>query len=161
MPKEGLYTGVGLNTLFPVMDVGALTLGIGGDIQGNFFYNDVKGIVRANQTATDVGGSFYGIDGENSVYLTFKYDIEKFKSAIIPYVGGYHSWIAVGTATGLSYSTPRTGSVEKEDYQLAYDFLGFGVLVGMDLGITKWATFNVEGRFLGETALTTGATIKF
>lgn len=159
--KDGIYTGAGVNALFPLMDVSKeITLGLGIDVQSNFFYNDVKGITRSGENATSVGGSFYGVDGQNSLYLSCKYDVEKYKTLIIPYVGGYQSWMLVGTAKSLTYETPSAGYVKK-DFQAAYDFLAFGVLVGVDVDIAQYVNLNVEGRFIGETALTAGATVKF
>lgn len=158
---DGLYTGGGINALLPITEMKNLTLGIGADIQGNFYYNSVKEIIRGGQNATGIGGSFYGIDGQNSLYLTCKYDIEKLQASIIPYVGGYHSWIVVGTLTPLTYETRASGYVDKKHFNPAFDVLSFGLLVGVDLDIAKFINLNVEGRFIGETALTTGATIKF
>ena len=43
----------------------------------------------------------------------------------------------------------------------AFDILSFGMLLGLDVNVAKYVTFNVEGRFIGETAITTGATVKF
>ena len=158
---NGLYTGAGINALFKITEFEKLSFGIGADVQGNFFYNDVQGITRSGQTATGVSGSFYGIDGQNSIYLTCRYDIESLKTSIVPYVGGYHSWIVVGTAKKLTYETARTGYVDKEHFQAAYDPLSFGLLLGVDVDVAKYVNLNVEGRLIGETAITTGATIKF
>ncbi len=73
-------------------------------------------------------------------------------------------WLFKKAAKDISY-TPGRGvvgvSVENKTIPPAYDFLGFGVLVGIDIEITKYVNLNVEGRFVGETALTTGATVKF
>ncbi|MBI5144337.1 MAG: hypothetical protein HZA30_04645, partial [Candidatus Omnitrophica bacterium] len=102
------------------------------------------------------------VDGQNSVYLTCKYDIDAIKTSIVPYIGGYHSWIVVGTAETLSYSSTITGiPYDEEDYQAAFDVTSFGVLVGVDVDVAEFVNLNVEGRFIGETAITTGATIKF
>jgi hypothetical protein len=159
--KNGLYTGAGINALFPMPFVDMKNLFIGGDIQGNFFINDVKGITRSGETATSTGGSFYGLDGENSLYVAYKFDIDKIKTSIVPYIGGYYSWMMVGTLDALSYDTPKAGYVDKKHFQAAYDLLGFGLLLGVDIDIAKYISLNVEGRFFGETAFTTGATIKF
>lgn len=159
--KDGIYTGAGINMLFPITEIKEISIGIGADIQGNFFLNDVNGITRDGRTATSASGSFYGVDGQNSVYLTFNYTIDRIKTSIIPYVGGYQSWAFVGTAKKLTYETPRAGYVDKEHFQAAYDFLSFGPLLGIDVDIAEYVNLNVEGRFVGETAITTGATIKF
>lgn len=160
--KNGLYTGAGINALFPLeASTGMKNLSIGYDIQGNFFLNDVDGITRSGQAATAIDGSFYGIDGEESIYLTYKFDVDSMKTSIVPYFGGYHSWMVVGTATPLTYETGLTGYVDKEHFQGAFDLLSFGLLLGVDIDIAKYVNLNVEGRFIGETAITTGATIKF
>ncbi|MCK4463179.1 MAG: hypothetical protein KAU58_02590 [Candidatus Omnitrophica bacterium] len=157
--KSGIYTGAGINGLFPLMDTDNLSIGF--DVQGNFFYNDVKGITRSGQSGTAIDGAFYGIDGQESVYLTYKFDIDEIETLIVPYMGVYHSWIIVGTAEALTYETPKTGYVDKEHFQAAFDVASFGLLLGVDVDIAKYVNLNVEGRFIGETAITTGATIKF
>ena len=159
--KDGVYTGAGINALFPIKEIADFTIGLGTDFQANFFYNEVENIRRAGENATGIGGAFYGVDGENSVYLTCKYDIEPIKTAIIPYIGAYHSWIFVGTAKALSYDTTIAGNVEDEHFQAASDLAGFGFMLGLDLDIAKYAALSIEGRFGGETAVTTGATVKF
>lgn len=158
--EDGVYTGGGINAHFPLTEIDPVSFGVGFDIQGNFFYNKVKSIKRWDRAATAIGGSFYGVDGQNSVYLTCKYDIEPIKTSVVPYVGGYHSWAVVGTYKTLTYEVKDHGYVE-EDFQAAYDFLSFGLLVGVDLDVAQYVNLNVEGRFVGETAITTGATIKF
>lgn len=159
--ENGIYTGMGVNALFPIGEVEKVSFGIGADIQGNFFLNDVSGITRAGRAATGVSGSFYGIDGQNSLYLVCGYKIDEIKTSIVPYVGAYQSWALVGTAKSLTYETNTAGYVLEEDYQAAYDFLSFGPVVGVDIDIAEFINLNVEGRFVGETAITTGATVKF
>lgn len=158
---NGVYTGTGINTLFPIMEIKDVTLSLGGDIQSNFFHNHIKRITLGNEVASSADGSFYGVNGQNSIYLACKYDIEPIKTSLIPYVGGYHSWILVGSAESLSYDTAHTGHVAEKDYQANYDFASFGLLLGMDADIMEYANLNVEGRFIGETGITVGATIKF
>jgi len=156
--ESGIYTGVGINAYFPFyID----NLYWGADMQASFFFNHVEGITRRNQAATAVDGSFYGLDGQNSLYVAYEIEIETIHTLIIPYVGAYHSWALVGTAESLTYATNATGFVDDEDFQAAYDFASFGVLVGVDVDIAKYFSLNVEGRFVGETAVTTGATFKF
>lgn len=159
--EDGVYMGGGLNALFPIYTLEPLTFGIGFDIQGNGYLNDVKGITRSGEVATSVTGQFFGLDGQNSLYLTCKYEIESLKTAIVPYVGGYHSWMVIGTSKGLSYDTESSGYVGKKHFQAAYDVLSFGVVFGVDLDIAQFVNLNVEGRLVGETALTAGATVKF
>lgn len=159
--KDGVYTGGGINALFPITELGNLSFGVGFDIQANFFLNDVESITRSGQSGVNPSGRFYAVDGQNSIYLTCKYDIDTIKSSIVPYIGGYHSWMVVGTQKGLYYTTASTGYIDKEHYQAAYDFTSFGLLVGVDVDIAKYVNLNVEGRFVGETAITTGATVKF
>ena len=156
--ENGIYTGAGINAYFPFyID----NLYWGADMQANFFFNDVKGLTRRSETATAVDGSFYGLDGQNSLYVAYEIEIESIHTLIIPYVGGYHSWALVGTAESMTYSTNAAGFVDNEDFQAAYDFASFGVLIGVDVDIAKYFSLNVEGRFIGETAITTGATFKF
>lgn len=159
--EDGIYTGAGINAHFPMAKMKSCEFGVGFDIQANFSWNDVKGITRSSQSGTNPDGSFYAVDGQNSIYLTCKYDIEMIKSSILPYVGAYHSWMVVGTAEGLTYTTTAAGYVDKEHYQASFDFTSFGILVGVDVDVAKYINLNVEGRFVGETAITTGATIKF
>ena len=159
--ESGLYTGMGMNALFPMYETENSTFGIGMDVQGNVFLNDVKGIRRAGEDATGVGGSFYGLDGQNSVYLVLDYNIEKIKTRLVPYIGAYQSWILIGTLKPLSFDTPAAGNVDKKHYQAAFDMMSFGLTFGMDIDIAKYVVLNIEGRLIGETAITTGATIKF
>ena len=156
--KNGIYTGGGLNAHFPITKIQSVALGVGFDLQSNFSYNEVDGITRSGQAATLVDGSYYSVDGTNSLYLTCRYDINSLKTSIVPYVGGYSSWMVIGTAEGLSYQTTSTGFVEKEDFQAAFDFQSFGVLIGVDVDVLEYFNLNVEGRFIGETAIATGAT---
>lgn len=158
--EDGIYAGMGLNALFPIWDIEPVSIGIGFDIQGNGSMNKVKGIHVNDVEATSVGGMLYEADGQNSIYLTCQYDVESIKTSIIPYIGGYHSWMLVGTAEKLTYYTETT-KYSKKHFQGAYDVLSFGVLVGVDVDVAQYINLNVEGRFIGETALTTGATVKF
>ena len=155
----GLYTGAGFNTLYPLFDIENLSIGF--DVQGNFFMNSVKDITRSGQGATGVSGSFYGVEGESSVYFTYKFELYEMNTVIVPYVGAYHSWILVGTLESLSYQTPRDGFENNRDFRPAYDLTSFGVLLGVDIDISRFVNINVEGRLVGETAITTGVTIKY
>ena len=161
--RPGTYTGVGVNFLLmaPVVESEWLSVGVGGDVQGNFFHNEIKNIKRGGvDTVGSIEGSFYGLDGQNSVYMACKLDIKPIETSIIPYMGGYHSWIAVGTLNSLTYRA-GTSSVIDEDYVAAFDYKTFGFLMGMDLDIAKYANLNIEGRVGGETGVTAGATVKF
>lgn len=160
--ETGPYFGVGANVLFPLKQLDDLcdkcTINWGADIQANFFFNDVDDVRRGSETVTSEG-FFYGVDGETSAYLTCKYDIEKIQTSLIPYLGVYHSWIVIGATEGLKYESG--GTEYKSDMPAAFDILSFGMLLGLDVNVAKYVTLNVEGRFIGETAITTGATIKF
>lgn len=157
--QSGIYVGVGANMLLPLKKFDYCSVDWGGDIQINGFLNDVNDVSRGSETILDSEGLFYGFDGEASVYLTCKYDIEKIKTSLIPYAGAYYSLIDVGTIKRLEYKSSSTEY--EEDIWAAFDALSFGVLLGLDVNITEYAVLNVEGRFIGETAVTTGATIKF
>ncbi len=162
--KNGVYAGIALNTLYPwgevsVGNVGMLDIGYGFSTQVNVAYNDVKSITRENSSLTNEDGTLYTADGENSVYITCKYDIEQLHTSLVPYIGVYQSWIAIGTADAITYT--RNKAEVSHTIDGAFDALTFGLLLGMDIDITKYATINIEGRFIGETAVTTGATIKF
>lgn len=162
--EPGLYTGAGINALFPFYQWEFITFGIGGDMQANFFLNEVSQIRRNGIASSTPGaGSFYGVDGQNSAYVTAKVDVEQLYTNFVPYVGFYHSWIAVGTVDSLSWNAVGGGGqdVESEDYQAAFDFRSFGLTLGCDFDIAKYANINLEGRFGGETALTTGVTLKY
>ena len=156
--ENGVYAGIGANALFPLKKLDDLcdkcTINWGADIQINGFLNGVDDVTRAGATVSS-DGYFYGLDGETSVYLTCKYDIEKIQTSLIPYLGVYHSWIVIGTIEGLD------SAVSEEQIGGAFDVLSFGMLLGLDLNIAEYVTLNVEGRFIGETAVTTGATVKF
>lgn len=160
--KDGLYTGAGINALIPVWDCEPFSFGIGADIQGNFSLNEVKSLTRSGEsTMGGASGEFYALDGQNSLYLTCTYNIESLQTAIVPYLGGYHSWMLVGTTKSLVYQTPKAGFVQEKHYQAAFDLLSFGVVFGVDVDIAKYLNLNIEGRLVGETALTAGATLKF
>jgi len=160
--KNGIYGGGGINALFPLVTVGKLPISIGGDVQGSLYFNDVNSIDRGGVSATDVQGSFFGLDGQNSLYVSCKYDIENLKTSIIPYIGAYQSWIVIGGNKSVSYATADGGgAVVTGKYSPAFDVLSFGLLLGVDVDIAKYFSINVAGRFVGETAITTGATVKF
>jgi len=163
--KNGLYVGAGFNALFPLVDLDKFPLSFGYNIQGNGFLNDVDNITRGGVSAIDAKGGFYGFDGQNSLYLSGKYDVDILKTSIIPYIGAYQSWIVVSGFNPVAYSTvPRgtllAGAVEGT-YSPAFDVLAFGLLLGVDIDIAKYVNINIAGRFIGETAITTGATVKF
>ena len=157
---DGLHVGMGLNVLIPIGDIEPVSFGLGLSVQGNYGLNSVKELEIAGTTATSIGGSFYETDGQNSIFLTCKYTIDSLKTSVVPYVGGYHSWMVVGTYDKLTYYTAATQYVKKH-YQGAYDVLSFGPLVGVDIDVAEYLNFNVEGRFIGETAITCGATLKY
>ncbi len=157
--EPGIFTGMGINALFPLMEICDIPISIGGDIQGNIFVNNAKKIKRNGTKMNGVDGDLYGLDGKNSIYVSAKYDIESMKMSVVPYVGGYQSWILIGSLHSLVYDTGGTNYRKSIDTN--YDLLGFGVMLGLDLEIAKFLVFNVEGRFIGEEAITTGATLKF
>ena len=161
----GLYTGFGINGLMPVTEeieipYGNLSFGLGGDLQVNTFFNGVNSLNRSGFNANNPGGGFYGVEGQNSVYVTMKYDVELLQTSIIPYIGAYHSWMLVGTSKKLAYESETTGYVE-EHFQAAFDFASFGLLLGADFDVAKYLNVSIEGRFIGENAVTAGATLKF
>lgn len=157
--EGGILAGLGFNVLNPWKKVCGVDLNIGYDIQANFFINEPNDVSRGGTGAGSIDGIFYGINGKNSVYLSTKYSIEKLKTSLIPYLGAYHSWIAIGTLDDLSYTAANTSY--GHDIRVNYDALAFGPMVGMDVEITQNVLFNIEGRFVGENSLTTGATLKF
>lgn len=162
--RSGVYAGVALGAQYPwgevsVGKMGMFDIGYGFNTQINAAYNDVKSITRDNSSLTNEDGTLYTFDGENSVFITCKYDIEKLKTSLVPYIGVYQSWITTGTIGSLTYT--RNKAEVSHDIVGAFDALAFGLLLGMDIDITKYATINIEGRFIGETAVTTGATVKF
>lgn len=155
----GIYLGGGANTLFPLMEIDEnCSMSWGADIQMNCFFNDVDELMRGSETVTSEG-YFYGVDGQTAVYVTCKYDIDEIKTSLIPYLGVYHSWIVVGATEELKYDFG--GTKHKNKMGAAFDVLSLGMLLGLDLNMSEYVTLNVEGRLIGETAITTGATIKF
>lgn len=152
----GLYTGMGVKGLYPLFDMGGFSFGWGYDVQGNTYFNDVSAVSVNGTASPAVDGQFYGIDGQNSAYLTCQYDIEMLETSIIPYIGAYHSWMIVGTTQKLQFN-----AVDGKHYQAAYDFTSFGLLLGVDFDIAKYVSVNVGGRVGGETAVNTGVILKF
>jgi hypothetical protein len=159
--KKGIYAGVGMNSLFPLEleCAGDLPLSWGYDMQINGFLNDVKGVSRSG-SITDESGTLYGIDGQESLYLACTHEWEEILTTFVPYIGVYHSWIVIGAIDEVSYNVNGV-STSHDGVQGNFDVLSFGLLLGVDVEIAKYVNLNVEGRFIGETALTTGATVKF
>ncbi|MCQ9207491.1 MAG: hypothetical protein NG740_06410 [Omnitrophica bacterium] len=163
--EPGLYTGVGINGLMPVNEeievpYGNLSFGVGADTQINTFFNEVDSLVRSTFRADNVRGGFYGVEGQSSVYVTMQYEVEPLETLIIPYIGMYHSWMFVGTYDELRYTSETTGDVG-EDFQAAHDFASFGLIFGADFDVAKYLNVSIEGRFIGENAVTTGVSLKF
>ena len=164
---SGFYAGVGMNTLHTLAEVSPigvpLKLGWGYEVQANGYINDVGEVKTDATTFADGDGTLYGFDGQESLYLTCRYDIESVETSIVPYIGIYHSWLLMGAIDALEYTRVgnKTGETNGVNLPGAFDALAFGLLLGVDLEITKYANLNVEGRFIGETAITTGATVKF
>ena len=161
--ETGIYTGGGVNILYQITEVGEMDnpVFVGFDFQVNYSHNNVAGLSRGGQDANSVSGSFYKIDGMNSVYFAMKYELEDISTSFVPYVGAYHSWIVLGSMESLTYQTPTGGYLDNRDYQANYDLTGFGVLLGIDVEVAKYININVEGRLIGENAVTAGAVIKF
>ena len=162
----GIYGGAGINGLMPVTEktavpFGNLSFGLGGDFQVNTFFNEVGSLVRSIYPDNDATGGFYGVEGQNSVYLTMKYDIEPIETLIVPYIGAYHSWMLVGTYHDVGYQTVEAVDAISEHYQAAFDFASFGLLIGADFDVAKYLNLSIEGRFIGENAVTAGAALKF
>jgi len=154
----GIYAGLKMNNLYPWKDVGNFALGIGYDVQINGSINEVDNVVRSG-TVSDIDGTLYSFDGQNSVYMTAKYDVESLQTSLIPYLGVYHSWFVVGVLDDPTYMLNK--ATVTHEISGAFDALGFGLVLGLDVDISKYCNLNVEGRFVGEAAITTGATIKF
>lgn len=155
---SGIYTGIGINNLFPLECAGEHPLSWGYDLQINGYINEVGSVTR-NGNIADETGTLYGIDGQESLYLAYNYELEKIRTTFVPYLGVYHSWIVIGSFDDVTYT--RNAAQVSHDIQGAFDALSFGLLLGLDVEIAKYVNLNVEGRFIGETAITTGATIKF
>jgi len=157
--EDGIFAGLGLNKLQPFKNIGSLPIDLGFDIQANMFINNVDTVSREGASGTSVDGTLYGLNGKNSIYLTCKYTIEQLKTRIVPYAGAYHSWIVLGSFDDVSYTS--SGTNYTHDLNANYDVLAFGPLVGLDMDIADFLTFNIEGRFVGENSLTAGATIRY
>lgn len=156
--EEGIYAGVGMNNLAPLECAGDFPLSWGYDMQINGYINDVEGVSRSG-TITDPDGLLYGIDGQESLYLAYTYELEEMVT-FVPYIGVYHSWVVIGPIDEIAYSLNGV-STEHDGIQGNFDVLSFGLLLGIDVEVAKYVNLNVEGRFIGETAITTGATVKF
>ncbi|MBN1354522.1 MAG: hypothetical protein JW994_07645 [Candidatus Omnitrophica bacterium] len=159
----GIYVGGGYRAVIPMEDwkMGQLSFGIGYDLQMNAFLNKVKGVETDAGAASNEDGDLYGLDGEESIYITCTYKAEKLNTTFVPYLGVYHSWFAIGTLQELKYTRSGASTETTGDIQGAFDTLSFGLLLGLDIEITKYCCLNVEGRLIGENAITTGATLKF
>ena len=158
---NGLYVGLGLNGAYPLEVFNIKNLYWGYTIQGAWYQNDVKSITRNGVDATDVDGTLYNFDGQNSLYLAYKWDWEGFHTSLIPYIGAFQTWMILGTAKGLTYKTSALKNTLEQDICAAYDFYSFGMVLGMDIDIAKYVSVNIEGRFIGENAVTTGVIVKF
>ncbi len=155
----GLYGGVGINVLKPYKECKDFTLNWGYDLQINGFFNSIDELNRRALGTSGATGDLWGAEGKNSVYMTAKYDIDGLKTSLIPYLGVYHSWILMSTYDDLKYTF--AGVVYEDEIEPNFDLLAFGPFVGIDVEIAKHLLFNIEGRLVGETSITSGATLKF
>lgn len=150
--NNGLLWGVGANGLY---DLGN-NVGIGGDVQLDMSFNDVDSITASNATSFSSSGSLRNTEIQASVYMTYTLQpAENFK--IVPYAGGYYSYFKAAIDDAIKYADTLY------EYTLR-DLEGkdnFGLLLGVNVHALKNISVNVEGRLIGESAVTAGISYRF
>ncbi len=150
--EYGLLWGIGANGLY---DLGN-NLGIGGDIQVDMWYNDLKSLKGDDSPALINSGSIKSLEFQTAVYLTYAIEVAT-DLKVVPYVGGCYSYFKAAIDSTISYSdtsdTYTRGDAEGDD--------AFGLLAGTKIAVGKNLSVNVEGRFISETAVTAGLSYKF
>ena len=131
------------------MGNGQLRIGVDGRYRQSHLKVDkvVRDGVSYNASDAAVTQSKYELE-QWQVALAVSYQIEQ----IIPYVGVKYS-----DATGEAITT-ISGTKYKNDFE---NDDNVGIFVGGDILINDSFTANIEGRFIDETALSLGATLRF
>jgi len=129
------------------MGNGTLRIGVDGKYRQSHLKVDKIAINGVEQADTDVTQSKYELE-QWQVALAVSYQIDQ----IIPYVGVKYS-DATGEAVTTISGTKYKNDFENED--------NVGIFVGGDILINDSFTANIEGRFIDETALSLGATLRF
>jgi len=129
------------------MGNGTLRIGVDGKYRQSHLKVDKISLDGVEQVDSAVTQAKYELE-QWQVALAVSYQIEQ----IIPYVGVKYS-----DATGEAVTT-ISGIQYKNDFENKDNV---GIFVGGDILINDTFTANIEGRFIDETALSLGATLRF
>ena len=129
------------------MGNGTLRIGVDGKYRQSHLKVDNISVNGTEQAASAVTQSKYELE-QWQVALAVSYQIDQ----IIPYVGVKYS-----DATGEAVTTV-SGTKYKNDFENKDNV---GIFVGGDILLNDSFTANIEGRFIDETALSLGATLRF
>ena len=151
--EYGPLWGIGGNALHNFGN----NFGIGTDVQFNMWFTDADSISGTNSPTFINKGSLKNWDFQTALYVTYTYEVGA-EYKIIPYAGGYYSNFQADIDDTIRYQDSggtqyTVGDSEAED--------NLGILVGMNVQFSENMAFNLEGRFIAETAATVGASYKF
>ena len=92
-------------------------------------------------------------------YLAKKLSVGKFGS-FTPYVGGRYSYFSLKDKIRTAENSPGTAGIILQNRRYSAD-KNWGPFCGLDYSLGEHLTFNVEGRFIDENALSFATTYKF
>lgn len=148
----GLLWGVGSSCLHEFEN----NFGVGVDVQFNMWYTDGDSISGSNNPVFIDKGSLKNGELQSSLYLTYSYEADA-GYTIVPYVGGYYAEFKADVDDSIKFRDDvyeyTAGDLEEDD--------NIGILIGTSLLVSENLSFNVEGRFISETALTVAAGWEF
>lgn len=114
--------------------------------------------ITGNVSPTNVSGHIWNWEYQLTGYVGRRFAFEQIKTVVKPYIGILWDLFHTETDDDISYTLSGTAS------KLTYDLDSedqLGLVVGTDVTILDRVVLNVEGRFITETAITFGGSVKF
>ncbi len=125
----------------------------------NMWGVDVSKItINGNTNPTDLTGQVSVWEYQLTGYIGHRFAFDQIKTVIKPYVGMVWDYFHTDSDGDISY---RINAVR---YSINYDLHSndqLGIVVGSDVAILDHVILNVEGRFVDETAISFGGSVKF
>ncbi len=148
--------GMGINNVYKVEDESFIDF-IGTDLHWMGWETDIDEIDLNGTSATNIKGTCEYSEIQGAMYIGKHFDFSS-EISYKPYMGALYNYSKIKISPAPTYTAGGSNythvvSIDNADK--------FGVALGTNVEINKSFVFNIEGRFITETAMTISGTFKF
>jgi len=134
---------------------------VAGEVQANFWYADIDELRYAGQTASNISNpEVKNHEIQATAVLIKDFILETQNMTVSPYVGVGYQYFKTETDDSVTFNIPSQVASISNSWDIENDDV-INIVTGITVMAMDNLKFYVEGRFLAETAITTGLTYLF